>query len=87
MNSLYLDTLDFIKPSGAYVFRPEQNTPTETSVEEVIEEMTGTHLSEWRVKLDVDWASYIIRKYNNEEGYEIEWMVGPLPSETTKSCD
>lgn len=28
-----------------------------------------------------DWASQIIRVYNNEDFAEFEWLIGPIPVE------
>lgn len=51
-----------------------------------VEKYEGELLNEWRLKLDIDWASLIVRKYEDNVEYEVEWLVGPIPSEYSSSC-
>lgn len=67
--------------SGAYIFRPDDEFPFDLDSDQ-IEEFKLDQLTEWRVKLSGNWASYIIRKFNNRNEYEVEWLVGPIPTDT-----
>ncbi len=69
--------LFWLQKSGAYIFRPDGDTPTATIIQDPVEEYEGTAFTEWRVSLDINWASFVVRKYSTD--WEVEWMVGPIP--------
>jgi hypothetical protein len=79
----YFNTLFLQQNSGAYIFRPENQEPESTSLTSV-DQVSGEHVTEWRVALDIDWASYVVRKYDTDEHVEVEWLVGPIPSKTSE---
>ncbi len=39
--------------------------------------------TDFEVSFDnIDWASFVVKTYNNMDGYEVEWLVGPIPSKS-----
>ncbi|KAE9547717.1 hypothetical protein FO519_009069, partial [Halicephalobus sp. NKZ332] len=62
--------------SGAYVFRPQFNTPSPISHFGIVN-IVFTHLEARQVFSD--YVSQIIRLFPGEEKIEFEWTVGPLP--------
>ncbi|XP_038060793.1 lysosomal alpha-mannosidase-like [Patiria miniata] len=66
--------------SGAYIFRPLIQTPTDlfngTSVGLTV--IKGPVATEVRQQFQ-PWLSQVIRLYNNREFAEFEWTVGPIP--------
>ncbi|XP_059083104.1 lysosomal alpha-mannosidase-like [Tigriopus californicus] len=75
----YLSHQDYdTQASGAYIFWPlEEKAEMSTIVSS--EKYEGGLLNEWRLKLSIDWASLIVRKYEDSPEYEVEWLVGPIP--------
>lgn len=55
------------------------NDPTPTDIVGDVIEIGGQLVTEWRVTLSIDWASFAVRRYQGDEHYEIEWLVGPIP--------
>ena len=74
----------FLQRSGAYIFRPKDSTPNSTEFSDIVDVLEGQLMTEWRISLkDVDWMGLTVRKFANEENYEVEWMVGPIPGNLT----
>jgi hypothetical protein len=73
----------FEQASGAYIFRPKDNTPDSLvtlNVDGDVEELTGSNFKEWRVNLEDGWAAYSVRQFDeNPNDLEVEWIVGPIP--------
>eukprot|EP00095_Tigriopus_kingsejongensis_P004818 maker-scaffold769_size100554-snap-gene-0.18 protein:Tk04818 transcript:maker-scaffold769_size100554-snap-gene-0.18-mRNA-1 annotation:"lysosomal alpha-mannosidase (mannosidase alpha class 2b member 1)" len=64
--------------SGAYIFRPDSTEPIGADIQDITE-VVRDQMTEWRVQTTWDWASFVIRKYENRAEYEVEWLVGPIP--------
>eukprot|EP00095_Tigriopus_kingsejongensis_P005742 maker-scaffold28_size608977-snap-gene-1.16 protein:Tk05742 transcript:maker-scaffold28_size608977-snap-gene-1.16-mRNA-1 annotation:"hypothetical protein DAPPUDRAFT_207420" len=64
--------------SGAYIFRP---AATEAIMSPIVSALKyeGRLLNEWRVQMDVEWGSFLVRKLAARDEYEVEWLVGPIP--------
>ena len=74
------DNSEFAKrASGAYIFRPETDTPVsfgspnETVVTEgpVVDEVIRT--------FEDSWVTQVVRVYHQEDMVEVDWLVGPIP--------
>lgn len=66
--------------SGAYIFRPQTENKSGLAIVNVTT-FTADLVKETWVSLNASWASYIIREHVGEPGFEVEWLVGPLPEE------
>ena len=66
------------QPSGAYIFRPSgEKHLLEATLSESFE---GQLINEQRFTTNEPWATFTQRKFSHENHFEIEWLVGPLPS-------
>lgn len=80
----YRGSADNVRNSGAYVFRPAQQSTTRAG--KVVEaklfssSSDGRFLQEVHQKFDVDWISQVVRLVPGPiEAVEFEWTVGPIP--------
>ncbi len=76
--------------SGAYVFRPSNNTPVDTHVVKV-EKAEFAGFTEFRLTLNIHWAKLVVRRARRQEGdeedgeeVEVDWHVGPIDGEKQK---
>ncbi|XP_059486749.1 lysosomal alpha-mannosidase-like [Neocloeon triangulifer] len=70
-----------LRASGAYIFRPETNDPEEIPNEKAtIKSFKGPLVSEIHQTFS-PWASQVVRLYKGQKHVEIEWLVGPIPTE------
>ncbi len=75
------------QPSGAYIFRPVEDSLTALTPNDTVTEVVGTDFTEWRIAFqEGDWASLVIRQFTEDsQELEVEWMVGPMPGERHSS--
>lgn len=66
------------RASGAYIFRPTSQEPIKIADEADTVVIQGDVVHEVH-QVFSDWASQIIRHYNNQPVVEFEWLVGPIP--------
>jgi len=69
--------------SGAYIFRPNSSTvyypgPKQTPSIKVIK---GSVVTEVYQKFS-DWATHVVRLYEDKNYVEVEWTAGPIPVDT-----
>ncbi|XP_078091137.1 lysosomal alpha-mannosidase isoform X2 [Mustelus asterias] len=64
--------------SGAYIFRPEQQTPFPMA-KSVKTYTVQTDLFQEVYQNFTSWCSQVIRLYKNQKFVELEWTVGPIP--------
>ncbi|CAB3385076.1 Hypothetical predicted protein [Cloeon dipterum] len=70
-----------LRASGAYIFRPDPNTPFAIATDKVkINSYKGPHVEEVH-QVFSDWASQIVRLYKGASHVEVEWLVGPIPTD------
>lgn len=70
--------LSKLRPSGAYIFRPESNDAQAfTSTNVTVGSFRGNLVDEFYQKFD-DSIFQTIRAYKNESFIEFDWIVGPL---------
>ncbi|XP_044750282.1 lysosomal alpha-mannosidase isoform X3 [Coccinella septempunctata] len=67
------------RSSGAYIFRPKNNTPTVATNRVNSTIFKGNLVTEIHQKFN-DWIGQIVRLYKGENLIEFDWVVGPLPS-------
>jgi len=72
-NSRFID-----RASGAYIFRPLNQTPEPLGEPLKSSIIRGPLVQEVHQKFN-DWTSQVIRLYKDEKIVEFEWMIGPLP--------
>ncbi|RUS76959.1 hypothetical protein EGW08_015279 [Elysia chlorotica] len=65
--------------SGAYIFRPEDNTPVKINITKWEGIVKGSVVQEARQRFS-DWASQVVRVYRDRPFVEFEWTVGPIPA-------
>lgn len=68
------------RSSGAYIFRPLEQTATKVSEKAKIEVYQGPLVAEVH-QIFNEWVSQIIRIYADEDFVEFDWLVGPIPIE------
>ncbi|GMR31647.1 hypothetical protein PMAYCL1PPCAC_01842, partial [Pristionchus mayeri] len=85
---LYYEGFDNKKEqtSGAYVFRPKDNTEKRPAVAAKIELSKGSLSQEARQVFN-PWISQVVRLSENSKDVEFAWTVGPLPSEQNITKD
>ncbi|KAK3768425.1 hypothetical protein RRG08_053417 [Elysia crispata] len=66
--------------SGAYIFRPRDNTPVKIKITKWEGIVKGSAVQEARQRFS-DWASQVVRVYKDKPYVEFEWTVGPIPAE------
>ena len=66
------------RASGAYIFRPLNQTPEPLGEPLKSSIIRGPLVQEVHQKFN-DWTSQVIRLYKDEKIVEFEWMIGPLP--------
>ncbi|KAJ1253946.1 hypothetical protein BS78_K147300 [Paspalum vaginatum] len=71
------DTADS-QASGAYIFRPDGNTPTTISSPVPLKVTRGPLVDEVHQQFS-SWIYQITRLYKNKEHVEVEYTVGPIP--------
>ncbi|WVZ58033.1 hypothetical protein U9M48_008345 [Paspalum notatum var. saurae] len=71
------DTADS-QASGAYIFRPDGNTPTAISSPVPLKVIRGPLVDEVHQQFS-SWIYQITRLYKNKEHAEVEYTVGPIP--------
>lgn len=69
----------FNRSSGAYVFRPKQDTAQTISNQAKTSVYRGELVEEVHQKFN-DWISQVVRVYRDKPYAEFEWLVGPIPS-------
>ncbi|RUS70932.1 hypothetical protein EGW08_021308 [Elysia chlorotica] len=71
---------DTKQPSGAYIFRPVDNSHVKIGITKWEGTYKGKIVQEARQKFG-DWASQVVRVYQDKPYVEVEWTVGPIPIE------
>ncbi|CAD6212293.1 unnamed protein product [Miscanthus lutarioriparius] len=71
------DALD-PQASGAYIFRPDGNTPTIVSSSVTLKIIRGPLFDEVHQQFS-SWIYQITRLYKNKEHAEVEYTIGPIP--------
>ncbi|GFS23846.1 alpha-mannosidase, partial [Elysia marginata] len=66
------------QPSGAYIFRPTDNSHVKLNITKWQGVFKGKLVQEARQKFG-DWASQVVRVYQDKPYVEVEWTVGPVP--------
>ncbi|GFN78507.1 alpha-mannosidase [Plakobranchus ocellatus] len=66
------------QPSGAYIFRPADNSVRELKLTKWEGVYKGSLVQEAR-QIFGDWTSQVIRVYYDRPYVEVEWTVGPIP--------
>jgi len=66
------------RASGAYVFRPDGQTPVNIGVKLTSTLYKGSIVQEVRQQFD-SWVSQTVRIYPNEDYIEFDWVIGPIP--------
>ncbi|CAL1531573.1 unnamed protein product [Lymnaea stagnalis] len=64
--------------SGAYIFRPTSNTPSQVPLKTWGGIVRGAVVQEAYQQFS-DWVSQVIRVYQDKPYVEVEWTVGPIP--------
>lgn len=67
------------QPSGAYIFRPQVQQMSFFS-NPTVELVNGSMVDEYWITYAESWASLVLRKYENQDEWEVEWLVGPISS-------
>ncbi|CAG0884875.1 unnamed protein product [Cyprideis torosa] len=69
------------RASGAYIFRPLQQSPSPITMSPVsLVYVEGDLVQEVHQVFD-SWATQVLRIYKGRKDLEIEWQVGPIPVE------
>ncbi|KAM6940660.1 lysosomal alpha-mannosidase [Xenentodon cancila] len=68
------------QPSGAYIFRPNSSVPFVISRVAKTESVQTSVVQEVR-QWFAPWVSQVVRLYADSRVLELEWTVGPLPTE------
>ncbi|KAG2538753.1 hypothetical protein PVAP13_9NG361100 [Panicum virgatum] len=71
------DSMDS-QASGAYIFRPDGNTPTTVSSSVPLKVIRGPLVDEVHQQFS-SWVYQITRLYKNKEHAEVEYTIGPIP--------
>ncbi|CAN6299833.1 unnamed protein product [Urochloa humidicola] len=71
------DTMDS-QASGAYIFRPDGNTPTTISSSVPLKVIRGPLVDEVHQQFS-SWVYQITRLFKNMEHAEVEYTIGPIP--------
>lgn len=75
------------QPSGAYIFRPANNTPfpvnDENNCAEVLSVELGELVQEVRLKFS-PWVYQTVRLYKDQKFVELEYSIGPIPVDDNK---
>jgi len=72
------NTKDILRASGAYIFRPDGNTPKDLPAS-IVRVTRGSEVEEVEQKFG-DFASQVVRIYKGQTAnVEVEWTVGPIP--------
>ncbi|KAG2549873.1 hypothetical protein PVAP13_9KG286900 [Panicum virgatum] len=71
------DSMDS-QASGAYIFRPDGNTPTIVSSSVSLKVIRGPLVDEVHQQFS-SWVYQITRLYKNKEHAEVEYTIGPIP--------
>ncbi|GFY87906.1 glycosyl hydrolase family 38 protein [Actinidia rufa] len=66
--------------SGAYIFRPNGSPPTVISRSVPLKVMRGTIVDEVHQQFN-SWVYQVIRLYKDKEHAEVEYTIGPIPTE------
>lgn len=66
--------------SGAYIFRPDGSTPVIVARSVSIKVMRGPLVDEIHQQFN-SWISQVIRIYKDKEHAELEFTIGPIPTE------
>ncbi|KAL5264156.1 hypothetical protein ACHWQZ_G005288 [Mnemiopsis leidyi] len=67
------------QPSGAYIFRPLNDSPDDLGDPILTDYIPGEEFTEiWQTFPD-GWISQVTRVYNDKFYIEVEWTVGPIP--------
>ncbi|TVU31334.1 hypothetical protein EJB05_23016 [Eragrostis curvula] len=64
--------------SGAYIFRPDGNTPTTVSGSVPLKVIHGPLVDEVHQQFN-SWIYQVTRLYKNKEHAEVEYTIGPIP--------
>ncbi|CAJ0946335.1 unnamed protein product, partial [Mesorhabditis belari] len=79
----YESSADPAQSSGAYIFRPAAQTTNPLSTTVINTIVKGTLVQEVRQKIS-DWAYQTIRLYGGQPQIEFDWVIGPIPKESSK---
>uniref|UniRef100_A0A0A9CRF8 Alpha-mannosidase n=1 Tax=Arundo donax TaxID=35708 RepID=A0A0A9CRF8_ARUDO len=66
--------------SGAYIFRPDGNTPTIISTSVPLKVIHGPLVDEVHQQFSA-WVYQVTRLYKNKDHAEVEYTIGPIPVE------
>lgn len=66
------------QPSGAYIFRPKDQSHVQLKISKWEGVHKGKIVQEARQKFG-DWASQVVRVYQDKPYVEVEYTVGPIP--------
>ncbi len=66
------------RASGAYIFRPRSQTPTQLNFTTVTK-VQGPLVNELHMSTQGGFVSQVARLYHKSEDAELEWLVGPIP--------
>ncbi|XP_050429142.1 lysosomal alpha-mannosidase-like isoform X2 [Adelges cooleyi] len=72
------NTKDYKRASGAYIFRPNGTAVSFCDKQNKPVVFKGPLVDEAHIVCN-DWASHVIRKYQGDDHFEFEWLVGPIP--------
>ena len=68
-------------PSGAYLFNPDSTEPRLFTEEPATKLVLGSNVFEIHQQY-ATWAKAIIRFYSDSDELELQWIAGPIPTET-----
>ncbi|KAL3274851.1 hypothetical protein HHI36_019633 [Cryptolaemus montrouzieri] len=71
------------RSSGAYIFRPYNNSATKIADVVNYTVYSGNLVTEVHQKFN-EWVSQIVRLYADENFIEFDWLVGPIPSDAPR---
>ncbi|KAF5279397.1 hypothetical protein FQA39_LY05507 [Lamprigera yunnana] len=74
------------RSSGAYIFRPNGTTAFTVTNKVTNQIYKGKLVTEIHQKFN-EWVSQIIRIYSTESFIEFDWLIGPIPRETTNGIE
>ncbi|XP_050536748.1 lysosomal alpha-mannosidase-like [Daktulosphaira vitifoliae] len=73
------NTKDFKRASGAYIFRPNGTAVPLCDVQKKPKVFKGPIVQEIHMSCN-DWVSQVVRKYNDDDHFVFEWLIGPIPN-------
>ncbi|CAN1816166.1 Probable alpha-mannosidase At5g66150 [Linum perenne] len=76
----YASSIDEQQSSGAYIFRPDSNTPNIVARSVPIEVIRGPIVDEIHQQFS-PWIYQVTRLYKDKQHAEIEYTIGPIPTD------